>query len=116
MQHEGAQLWGQVTEEIRKRVRPQQYDMWFRKVRLAEQSSAEQILLEVPSEFWRDWLRSHYLIQIEESVRAVAGAQVKIGFLINVALAQEGDKRSEEKNRPATDLRSGKTAPNTNRR
>ena len=93
MQQASVGTWERIADEIRKRVRPQQFDTWFRKVCLAEEPEG-QAILKVPSEFWRDWLRSHYMTAIEEAVRAVVGRDIEVGFIVDASLASARPRKA----------------------
>lgn len=107
MQQASAGTWERIADEIRKRVRPQQFDTWFRKVRLADDSGA-QLILKVPSEFWRDWLRSHYMAAIEEAVRTAVGPDVGVGFAVDSALASSPPREPAPQ---AEEHRGGRESP-----
>lgn len=88
MQREVAVIWGRMSKEIRKRVRPQQFNTWFKKVELSE-NTEDNIILKVPSGFWLDWLKSHYLSSIEESARIAMGRDVEVGFIVDPLLGEK---------------------------
>ena len=71
--------WQDVLAEIRKTLRKQQYDTWFRRVRFASPGEHE-VLLIVPNRFYADWLESNYRVVVEEAVRRVLGFQPYVRF------------------------------------
>jgi len=78
-----------LQEEIGKRVRPRQFDTWFRplKIRQADESA---IVLEVPNIFHREHLEKNYLSVLNEAARTAFGFCAPLDFVVNArsALAQ----------------------------
>ncbi len=92
-------LRDRVAEEVRKRVRPQQFDTWFTKVEFAE-GPGGGLQVRVPSHFWRDWLKSHYSAVITEAVRAALGKDEEIEFAVDPSLVDEQPKAPSAKAEP----------------
>jgi chromosomal replication initiator protein len=93
MREDSGDLWARISQEIKTRIRPQQFETWFTKV-AAFQEKPDELSIVVPSVFWRDWLKSHYMAAIKEAVRVVAG-DAKVGFLVNPDVAGPTGARPE---------------------
>jgi len=53
MTSEGQRHWQEVHAEIRKALRKEQYDTWFRRARFTS-SGGEEVMLLVPNRFCAD--------------------------------------------------------------
>lgn len=68
--------------EIKERIGKQNYETWFKPVAFVSRNK-NQIFLNVPNRFFRDWLTEHYLRQIQEILSAIDKHDVKVVFEIN---------------------------------
>jgi chromosomal replication initiator protein len=101
------ELWSQAVAEIKERIGRQNYETWIKPIAFVSRNKNE-ICLDVPNKFFRDWLTEHYLGQIQETVSALAKHEVKIVFEINEkpnrqANAENGAKREERERVQKTD-------------
>src|ERR1043165_2562470 len=101
------ELWSQAVAEIKERIGRQNYETWIKPIAFVSRKKNE-ICLDVPNKFFRDWLTEHYLGQIQEIVSALAKHEVKIVFEINEkpnrqANAENGAKREERERVQKTD-------------
>jgi chromosomal replication initiator protein len=76
------ELWATALGEIKERVGRQNFETWIKPVRFLA-GSRNEITLEVPNKFFRDWLTENYLHQIESILAARADRQVKIILAVN---------------------------------
>ena len=93
------ELWAQAVAEIKERIGRQNYETWIKPIAFVSRNKNE-ICLDVPNKFFRDWLTEHYLIQIQDILSALAKHDVKVVFEINEktnrqANAEKGVKREE---------------------
>ena len=93
------ELWAQAVAEIKERIGRQNYETWIKPIGFISRNKNE-ICLDVPNKFFRDWLTEHYLIQIQDILSALAKHDVKVVFEINEktnrpANAEKGVKREE---------------------
>ena len=65
-------LQKQIVEVLRRSVRREHFEPWFRDLRVAA-SNPGRCVFTVPSSFVRDWLRRNYLTQFAAAVRAIPG-------------------------------------------
>lgn len=79
-----AQRWQDVLAEIRKSLRKQQYDTWFKRVHFASADGTELQLI-VPNHFYADWLGSNYRTTVEEAVQKVLGFNPTVRFQVDSA-------------------------------
>jgi chromosomal replication initiator protein len=93
------ELWTQAVAEIKERIGRQNYETWIKPIGFISRNKNE-ICLDVPNKFFRDWLTEHYLAQIQDILSALAKHDVKVVFEINEktdrqANAEKGAKREE---------------------
>jgi chromosomal replication initiator protein len=80
------ELWSEALEEIKDRVGKQNFDTWIKPVRFITKNKNE-VTLEVPNKFFRDWLTENYIGQIENILATFAKQDIKIVFSVNQKLA-----------------------------
>ncbi|MGN6716270.1 MAG: DnaA N-terminal domain-containing protein, partial [Candidatus Binatia bacterium] len=93
------ELWSQVVAEIKERIDRQNYETWIKPIGFVSRNKNE-ICLNVPNKFFRDWLTEHYLAQIEDILCMLAKHEIKVVFEINEKAnrqtnAEKGPKREE---------------------
>jgi len=93
------ELWAQAVAEIKERIGRQNYETWIKPIGFISRNKNE-ICLDVPNKFFRDWLTEHYLVQIQDILSTLAKHDVKVVFEINEktnrqASAEKGVKREE---------------------
>ena len=93
------ELWTQAVAEIKERIGRQNYETWIKPIGFISRNKNE-ICLDVPNKFFRDWLTEHYLEQIQDILSTLAKHDVKVVFEINEktnrqANAEKGVKREE---------------------
>jgi chromosomal replication initiator protein len=71
-------LWERALGKIQDSTTPQTYETWFRSLRPLELNGG--LVLEVPSQFYVDWLEQYYRGLIESSVADVAGRALSVTF------------------------------------
>ena len=76
------EIWSQALAEIKEQIGKQNYETWFKPVAFVSRNK-NQIFLNVPNRFFRDWLTEHYIGQIEDILSALAKHDVKVVFEIN---------------------------------
>lgn len=73
-------LWERALGSIQDSTSPQTYETWFRSLRPVSLNGS--LVLEVPSQFYVDWLDQHYRPLIETSVASAAGATIPVTFQV----------------------------------
>jgi chromosomal replication initiator protein len=74
-----SELWERALQRIRTNLPAQTYETWFRSLAALENDGGN-LILEVPSQFYVDWIDQHYRALIESSVAAAAGQAVGISY------------------------------------
>jgi chromosomal replication initiator protein len=74
-------FWKEAVKHIRASLSEQEFEMWFKNVRLDE-SSKEEISLAVPSSFYRDQLKQRYMDLIQNTLYDLSGHHIHIKFVV----------------------------------
>ena len=74
-------LWQGALDRIRSHVSSLTYETWFRSLGPLE-FDGSTLTLEVPSQFYIDWLDQHYRDVLESSLAASAGRSVGLAFSV----------------------------------
>ncbi|HEY7167383.1 MAG TPA: chromosomal replication initiator protein DnaA [Candidatus Binatia bacterium] len=85
------QLWHDALKQIEAQIGKQNFTAWIKRVRFNSRSG-NQICLDVPDRFTRDWLVDNYLPLFEEVLSFIARAQMKVRF--NICSDGTGDEPS----------------------
>jgi len=75
------EVWQGALEKIQSHISSQTFETWFRSLGPLDSEGAAMVL-EVPSQFYVDWLDHHYRGLIESSLAAVAGHPVILTFQV----------------------------------
>lgn len=90
------ELWAEALTEIKERIGKQNFEAWIKPVRFILKSKNE-IVLEVPNKFFRDWLTEHYLQHIESVLSSISKSDVVVTFEINSKLEHQAPAGKAEK-------------------
>ncbi|WP_455381315.1 DnaA ATPase domain-containing protein, partial [Salinispira pacifica] len=81
-------FWNETMNQIRSELSEQEYSMWFNRMEYAGASESE-IIVRVPSSFYRDQVRQRYLPRIEEKLYELSGSRLRLEFSVNKTVASE---------------------------
>ena len=74
-------VWNNCLNFIQQNIDPKQFDLWFRPIKPV--SLAESTLtVEVPSEFFREYLEGAYLELLKASLKKELGAAAKLVYVL----------------------------------
>jgi chromosomal replication initiator protein len=82
------ELWAEALAEIKERIGKQNFEAWIKPVRFVRRSR-DELVLEVPNKFFRDWLTEHYLQQIESVLASLGKSELSVTFEINSKLEHQ---------------------------
>ena len=90
-------FWKEAAKQLRSELSEQEFVMWFEN--LSYHSAKEQeIVLAVPSSFYRDQVKQRYLRKIQDTLEDLAGRRFNISFVVDKeAFSSKATQRSEEK-------------------
>jgi len=72
-------IWSQCLEDLSAQLPPQSFETWFKPIKALDYSSQE-LRLEVPSQFFSNWVEQHYRPLLQRIVQARAGEDVQVVF------------------------------------
>ena len=80
-------LWKEAIERVRPEIGDDNVDLWLKPAEALDLND-HTLRLKVPNKFFVEWIRDHYQLKLESSLKSVAGATVSIEF--NVAKEIQG--------------------------
>ena len=75
------EAWTKTVTAIGTKVGSQTFDLWFKPLKLIHLQD-EQIVLEVPNKFFKEWIEDHYPGLITETMQALLKKQISVKFKI----------------------------------
>ena len=91
-------LWQGALEKLRERLGKQNFETWIMPIRFCEQNGNE-IRLDVPNKFFRDWLMDHFIGPIEQVLGSLERREVKVSLTVNQDLQNKNDPAKKRKER-----------------
>ena len=80
-------VWEKCLNLIENGVNPQAFVTWFKPLKPIELKD-ETLYLEVPHQFFFEWIESHYKQLMNESIKAIIGSDSKISFQVREQLEE----------------------------
>ncbi|MCF7887227.1 MAG: chromosomal replication initiator protein DnaA [Candidatus Omnitrophica bacterium] len=75
-------IWENCKEKLKARLGETSFDTWISPLQLKELSK-ENLVLEAPDSFFKNWVESNYLVSLEEVSQEVSGKKINIEFRVN---------------------------------
>ncbi len=85
-QRDPDEVWRALLGALRKDLRKEQFETWFRRARLRAFDS-ERLLVVVQNAFARDWLQVNYRAALESAAQTVFGGPREIEFAVDPELS-----------------------------
>jgi len=73
------EAWEKTVELIESEVGSQTFDLWFKPIKLLKMQG-QQVVLEVPNRFFKEWLDDHYPDLIKETLRRFINTNVEVKY------------------------------------
>ena len=73
------EAWEKTIEAIGSKVGNQTFDLWFKPLRFVH-LNGEQVVLEVPNKFFKEWIEDHYPGLISETFASFSNKEVSVKF------------------------------------
>lgn len=104
-------LWEKALGEFQKQFGKQNYETWIKPIHFGARNKNE-IRLDVPNKFFRDWLAEHFLEQLENVLSSIARHELTVQLQVNPRLEsaspaehlEKKDERSRERPPRANNL------------
>jgi chromosomal replication initiator protein len=93
------ELWGESLSRIEDRVGNNVLDLWFKPVKLS-QIKEQQITLEIPNRFFKDWIEDNYPDMVAETLGSILGYPISVKYRIAEKVApnvKQKDMRLENR-------------------
>lgn len=76
-------VWDDCLQLIRERIAPQSFDTWFRPIKPVRLEQSV-LTIEVPSQFFYEWLEEHYVGLLKEAIHQTLGPHGSLEYAIVV--------------------------------
>ena len=74
-------FWGKTVNLIQEKISKQNFDTWIKPIKIVAMED-QRVQLAVPNKFFKDWLLDNYSSTIKQSLKAAAGLEVDIDFVL----------------------------------
>lgn len=74
-------IWGDIKEELKSSLPGHAYNTWFEPITLIGYTN-EVLVLEVPNQFFYEWIESHYKNQINNTADTITGKNISIKYTV----------------------------------
>ena len=91
--------WNACMHIISQIIEPQQFETWFKRIRPVSLVDST-ITVEVPSDFFREYLEEAYLDVIKKTLKRVIGSDAKLNYLIKPVANQSAMRLPEGPGNP----------------
>ena len=81
MPESAAGLWDQCLQSIKGRIQSQSFDTWFGQTSI-KKLGPKEVVVEVPSRFFADWLEEHYTWLISGTIKDEFGWPPSLTFSV----------------------------------
>ena len=61
-------VWQQFLSRIEKHLKPQNFKTWFKPIQLYSLTQ-DKLTIQVPNDFFKEWLKERYLKKIKEEIK-----------------------------------------------
>ncbi len=84
-----SEIWTKVKNTLREQFPSHAYSTWFEPVQSIGMNN-DELVLEVPNQFFFEWIKSHYNTAVEKAVSEATGVSLDIKYTVSV----ETDKQA----------------------
>ena len=81
-------VWNNCLRIVRDIIRPQSFRTWFEPIK-AVKLAGSVLTIEVPSNFFREYLEEHYIDLIGKALKRVLGKEAKLEYNVRVVSGEE---------------------------
>lgn len=90
-------IWTRAKDVIKNEIGPAAFDAWFQLLEI-KSGENDQLIIEAPDEFFRDWLHNNYLGIIDQALRKAAGAEIHFSISINNQILEKAQNKHAKEN------------------
>lgn len=88
--------WNKAKEIIKEHIGQIAFETWVEPLKCQEGKSADELILEAPNDFFKDWVAKYYLSFIDDSLEDIAGRNIAVRFTINPELLVKTEQQKFE--------------------
>jgi chromosomal replication initiator protein len=110
---ESGGVWHRLTEALKSKLGTTVFETWIAPLRPVSQE-ANQLTLEAPDNFFKDWVETHYRALIQEQIRAITREETVV--VLEIAAAVPGTTSKPAYEKPGLPLTDNPGAANLNPR
>ena len=81
-------IWEKAKNVIKEKIGAISYETWFSAI-LVKENDLENLTIETPDEFFKNWIVEHYLKIIEETLIELTSKNVKVELIVNPHILKE---------------------------
>jgi len=70
-------VWNELLLRIKHRLKSQNFNAWFKPAQL-HSLTLNKLVIEVPNNFFKDWIEERYLNLIKEELNSLVGREIKV--------------------------------------
>ena len=74
-------LWSKAIDSLREAVGQQNFDIWIKPIHLIS-LQGDDVELEVPNRFFKDWINEHYSVQIRDAISLLTQKPCHLQFRV----------------------------------
>jgi len=96
-------LWNELLLRIKKRVKSQNFNTWFKPTQL-HSLTKNKIIIEVPSNFFKNWMKEKYSNIIKEELSSLIGHEMEMEFISSLKNNDSSISKRNDKKTPSISL------------
>jgi chromosomal replication initiator protein len=93
-------IWKTVADSLKTKTGEAAFEAWLKPIAATFDASQDALVLEVPNEFFRDWVMQHYDPAIRDILK-VSGHDLAVTYRVNANLMPETEAAKKTPPRPA---------------
>ena len=82
-------IWDKILEETKQEIGERAFENWFRQTKLSS-ITEESLVIEVPSNFFKDWIYDHYRDTLNISILKTIGKVIPVQFEVKESAVNPG--------------------------
>jgi len=96
-----SKIWDKILDYTKQEIGERAFENWFTQTQLSSITD-DELIIEVPSNFFKDWIYDHYRDILNISILKTIGKVIPVSFEIKASLAakKSGDSQSVAISRP----------------
>ena len=79
-------FWSEALKELQEQLTAQEFETWLRKLSYLRSAESE-VVISVPSSFYRSQVESRYQRGLEQTLRDLSGQSIRVEFVVDEAAA-----------------------------